>query len=155
MSCLKPEELMSLIYMEGKPEDLIKYKAHIKSCSNCFDEFMEINEVRASFKNEKVSSKPQVIVIKSKEREYGYGTFAVAALFLFTIALSFFTSNSVSKMKNQQKVIVAKQATIDNDLAKTKYLMEDYSKQNYMLMMGLKDYFDNNMKTLKVNYEKF
>lgn len=155
MNCLKPEEIMSLVYLEDRPENIVKYKNHIKTCSKCFDEFMEFNEVRNTLKEDGKVISPQVIVIKSKPKEFGYGSFAVAAVFLMTLALSYFVSNSLKQIKKEQVIMAKKQETINTELQKTSYLMEDYSKQNYMLMMGLKDYIDNNMGTMKVKYEKF
>jgi len=155
MSCLTPEQIMSLVYGEDSPENIIKFKNHIKKCSECFDEYMEFNEVRNAFREDEKSVSPQVIIVKSSPKEFSYGSFAVAAVFLFTLALSYFVTGSVNKLRKEQQLIVTKQATMNKELQKTSYLMEDYSKQNYMLMMGLKDYIDNNMETMKVRYEKF
>jgi len=154
MSCLTPEEMMSLVYGEDLPENIQKYKNHIKKCSKCLDEFLELNEVRNTFK-EKEFSTPQVVVVKAPDKEFSYGSFAVAAIFLMTLALSYFVTGTVGKLKKEQKIIAQKQETMNKELQKASYLIEDYSKQNYMLMMGLKDYIDNNMKTMKVSYEKY
>jgi hypothetical protein len=154
MSCLTPEELMSLVYGEDTVENIQKYKNHIKQCSQCLDNFFELNETRNMFKN-KNSENPQVVILKSPKKEYGYGAFAVAAVFLMTLALSYFVTGTVAKLKKEQKIIAKKQEIMDKELQKASYLIEDYSKQNYMLMMGLKDYVDNNMKTMRASYEKY
>ncbi len=154
MNCLTPEEMMSLVYGEDLPENIQKYKNHIKQCPKCLDEFLELNEVRNVFK-EKEQSALGVIIVKSPKKEFSYGSFAVAAVFLMTLALSYFVTGTVGKLKKEQKIIAQKQETMNKELQKASYLIEDYSKQNYMLMMGLKDYIDNNMKTMKVSYEKY
>ncbi len=157
MNCLNEKQLMELLYNEGEREDIKNYKEHIFSCKKCFEEFMNLVEIREYFKNNEREN-TQVVVIAPPKQNLGTKMLTAAAVIMMALSLVF-SGIQIKKIEKTQKELTIAKAELNKKIQEVSYKTEKTAKDNYMLLMGLKNYVDSvylsNQNTRRVNYERF
>ncbi len=160
MNCLSKEQLMELLYKEGDSNNLKQYKEHILECKECAKEFLELIEIRDYLKDiGEEKSEPVVIVLENKAKNNMLSKFTLAAASLILAFSLIFTSFQVKKVENAEKRIAQTSVKLERQIEEVSYKTEKTARDNYLLIMGLKNYIDsailNNQNTRRASYEKF
>ncbi len=160
MKCLNQEQLMELLYKEGKKSDLQEYKNHIINCKDCLKKFIELVEAREYLKDlEKEQSEPIVIVLENRKRMPAFSKIAAIAATLLLAFSLIFTVYQTKRIEAAEKRIAFASRKLEREIEEVSYKTEKTARDNYMLIMGLKNYIDsaifNNQNTRRASYEKF
>ena len=160
MKCLNEQQLMELLYREGEQKQLEEYKNHILECKSCMSEFMELLEVRnylAEIKEEK--HQPEIIVLEKKNNGNIFSRLALIAASLILGFSILFSTYQIKKIERKEKQIALMNNKLQKQIEEVSYKTEKIAKDNYLLIMGLKNYIDSaimkQQNTRRVNYEKF
>ncbi len=160
MNCLNEQQLMELLYREGDPKDLKQYKKHLLACKKCTQEFLELIEVREYLKDiGEERQEPIVIVMgRKKEKNLFSRLMLVAASLIFAFSL-IFTVYQNHKIQQAEKRIAQTSVQLQKQIEEVSYKTEKTARDNYMLIMGLKNYIDsaiiNKQNTRRASYDKF
>ncbi|BBB33153.1 hypothetical protein TTHT_1675 [Thermotomaculum hydrothermale] len=160
MNCLNEQQLMELLYREGNPENLKNYKNHLLECKKCTKEFLELIEIRDYLKGiGEENVEPVVIVMNNKPKKDMFSRFALVAASLILAFSIIFTGYQTKKVENAQKAIAQASINLEKRIDEVSYKTEKTARDNYLLIMGLKNYIDsslmNNQNTRRATYEKF
>lgn len=160
MKCLNEQQFMELLYRDGEQKQLEEYKNHILECKHCMSEFLELLEARnylAEIKEDRIQ--PEIIVLEKKSNG---NLFSKLALIAASLVLGFsilFSTYQIKKIERKEKQIAMMSHKLQKQIEEVSYKTEKIAKDNYLLIMGLKNYIDsaimNQQNTRRVNYEKF
>lgn len=160
MNCLNEQQFMELLYKEGDALKLKEYKDHIFQCKKCMKEFIELMEVRdylQDIKEDNIS--PVVIITQPKTNINFFNKFALIAASLILAFSVLFSFYQVKKIEHAEKRIARVSMNLEKQVEEVSYKTEKTAKDNYLLIMGLKNYIDsaimNQQNTRRASYEKF
>ncbi|GEM_PF-2726919 len=161
MKCLSNEQLMELLYREGEHKNLEQYKKHLFECKECLKEFMELMEVREYLKDsEKESQRPVIVIVGEKKKSNWASKLTAAAAILLFASTVIFSVYQTKKIEKAEKKINMATLNLEKKIEEVNYKTEKTAKDNYMLLLGLKNYIDStlynsNQNPRRANYERF
>ncbi len=151
MKCLSPEQMMQLVYGEGDAETLSALQQHVSSCSHCQTEYWSLMEVHQWVsRQEQLKPAPAPIILKPGRTLYQRlrGGLVAAALLIAVVSGAFRLHTVSDEMERLQ----ARNHALDQQLQQAQYRMDQSHRDQYMLMMALKDYMDQNLTDRRVSY---
>ncbi len=160
MNCLNEQQLMELLYREGDPENLKKYKKHLSECGKCTEEFLELVEVREYLKGIGEEKQLPIVIVmdRKKEKKIFSRLMLAAASLIFAFSL-IFTVYQSHKIQQAEKRIAQTSVQLQKEIEEVSYKTEKTARDNYLLIMGLKNYIDtaivNRQNTRRASYDKF
>ncbi len=161
MNCLSREQLLELLYREGDNNNLNLYKQHILECKDCLRDFLELVEAREYLKEiEKEKENPVVIVLDKKKRSPWLTKAGLIAATLILVTTVIFSGYQMKRLQLAEKRIAYSNKIIEKKIEEVSLKSEKAAKDNYLLLLGLKNYVDSvvyrkNENTRRVNYERF
>ena len=155
MKCLNSVQMMELLYGEADPVTLKEWRNHLTQCGSCREAFWQLKDSSDWVRKNDSTAQAQVIFIASppQKRRFPIGLGAAAAVILaiwIGISASYF-----SRFQKQAETLVARQQQVEKKIQNTTLQVQDTNRNQYMMLLALKDYLDKNYQTRKVNYEKF
>ena len=160
MNCLNEQQLMELLYREGEPDNLKKYKQHLLECGKCTKEFLELVEVREYLKSiGEEKPEPIIIVMDRKKEKKIFSRLMLAAASMILAFSLVFTTYQSHKIQQAEKRIAQTNLQLQKQIEEVSYKTEKTARDNYLLIMGLKNYIDttimNRQNTRRASYDKF
>ena len=160
MNCLNEQQVMELLYREGDPNNLKEYKKHLLECGKCTKEFLDLIEVREYLKDVgEEKQEPIIIVMDNKKDKNLLSRFMLTAASLILAFSLVFTVYQSQKIQQAEKRIAQTSVKLEREIEEVSYKTEKTARDNYLLIMGLKNYIDtaivNRQNTRRASYDKF
>ncbi len=153
MKCLNPIEVMELLYGETDPATLEKGREHLAQCPKCRAAYWQLKDTRDWIAKNDSKELPLVFLLPPAPARSSAGLkiAAAAVLALFIATGSFYAA----RFQKQSNMLVAKQQLMEQKLQNANFQIQETNRNQYMMLLALKDYLDKNYQTRKVSYEKF
>ena len=151
MNCLTKEQLIELVYAEEYDTGLVELQKHLVTCESCSRSYWELvavhNWVR---KHDRQEPAPAPIILKpARTLLQRLSGMAAAAALLLTLATG---SMQLVRLTGQVETLQTRNQNLDQQLQQAQYRMDQSHRDQYMLMMALKDYMDQNLSDRRVSY---
>ena len=153
MSCLNAEELISLLYGETDRERLAAWRTHLETCKTCQHAFWSLKDTHDWIQQNDASEAPVFVVLQSPKQSMNR-FFSAAAVVVLAIALAFGYQH-MTQLNSQSTQLLARQTKLEQSLQDATVRARETNKNQYMMLLALKDYLDKNYQTRKVSYETF
>ncbi len=155
MKCLESVELMELLYAEADPETLLRWRNHLTECEKCRTAYWQLNDTRDWFRRNKPEPEPVVILMSPPPKNSFFHRVritAAAAVLVFFIGMG---SLYLNQLHRETKTLLVRQSQVEQKLRNTNLQVQDTNRNQYMMLLALKDYLDKNYQTRKVSYDRF
>ncbi|NOZ13946.1 MAG: hypothetical protein GXO69_09935 [Acidobacteria bacterium] len=154
MKCLKPAEMMELLYGETDPATLQKGREHLAQCSKCRNAYWQLKDTRDWLGKNDNREQPVIFILPPpavKKPAVGLKIAAAAILAILIGAGGFYAA----RFQKQTETLLAHQQQMEQKLENASFRIQETNRNQYMMVLALKDYLDKNYQTRKVSYEKF
>ncbi|MCK5878607.1 MAG: hypothetical protein KAH24_02440 [Holophagae bacterium] len=153
MKCLESVEMMELLYGEADPATLQRWRTHLVECPDCRKVFWQLKDTRDWVRKNDSTDQPVVVLMAppSQKRSSALKV-AAAAVLLICVGIG---GLFVSRFQKETQTLLARQQQVEEKLQNTTLQVQDTNRNQYMMLLALKDYLDKNYQTRKVSYEEF
>ncbi len=153
MKCLESVEMMELLYGESDAATLQKWRTHLVECPDCRNTYWQLKDTRDWVRKNDSTDQPVVVLMAPSHQKRNSGLKAVAAA-IIAICIGI-AGLYVTRFQKQTETLMARQQQVEQKLQNTALQVQDTNRNQYMMLLALKDYLDKNYQTRKVSYEQF
>ena len=154
MNCLTPEELIALLYRETDPDSIRAGRKHLQDCASCAERYWELHDTRFWVHQQDHLEKTADTVLIPQPRGWRGRIASVAAGFCLIAALGW-TGFRTQQLEQQLVRIQTENQQVENWIQRAENRLDESNRNQYMLMLGLKDYMDQNFMQRRVSYETY
>ncbi len=154
MNCLTPEQLIALLYGEGNQETIRAGRAHLQQCDTCARAYWELHDTRQWVRQQdRLETQPQALVLP-QPRTWFSRTATIAAGFVLVMALGW---SGFRTRQLEERLVSMQQENhqVEQWIQRTENRLDESNRNQYMLMLGLKDYMDQNFMQRRASYETY
>ncbi len=154
MNCLTSEQLIALLYGEGTPETIHQGRSHLQVCDTCAQAYWELHDTRQWVHQQDKLETPSTTLVLSQSRSRFPRAAGIAAGFILVLVLGW--SGFRTHQLEQRLVSIQKDnQQVEQWIQRTENRLDDSNRNQYMLMLGLKDYMDQNFMQRRASYETY
>lgn len=154
MKCLTPEQLIAVLYGEGNTETIRQGRSHLQECDTCAQAYWELHDTRQRVQQHDKLETPAPTVVLSQPRSRFSRAATIAAGFILVMVLGW--SGFRTHQLEQQLVSMQQDSKqVEQWIQRTENRLDDSNRNQYMLMLGLKDYMDQNFMQRRASYETY
>jgi len=150
MTCLKHPDLMELIYGEAKRERLADWHRHLADCPDCLTAYLDLKETHDWIQRHKEPDHTPLPILLPGPHRQSRGGWVAAAVAVVLMGLSLFQS---ARATRTLQAVQGQLSAMDHRVAQAEYRMDENTRDQYYLLMALKEYTDRNMNERRAGYE--
>ncbi|PJB77767.1 MAG: hypothetical protein CO090_08180 [Acidobacteria bacterium CG_4_9_14_3_um_filter_49_7] len=154
MKCLDSVEMMELLYGEASPAALQNWRDHLVECPDCRNTYWQLNDTRDWLHKNDATDRPVVLLMAPPSVKKASFALRAAAAAIFALFLSV-AGLYITHAQKQTATLLARQQQVEQKLQNAALQVQDTNRNQYMMLIALKDYLDQNYQTRKVSYEQF
>lgn len=155
MKCLNSVEMMELLYHEADPATLEKWRNHLLECPVCRNSYWQLDDTRQWLNKNDSADQPVVLLMAPPSKRQPTSALKIAAAAVLAVFLSVAAGLYVTRAQKETATLVARQQKVEQKLQNAALQFQDTNRNQYMMLLALKDYLDHNYQTKKVSYEQF
>ena len=151
MKCLTPEQLLELIYGETTAEAVSSHRQHLTHCNRCSKEYWNLLDIHRWVHQQDGQEPAPTPIILNPGRTVLQRLTGIAAALTLSVALAAGMAQFL-RLNRHVEVLQTRNQALDQQLQQAQFRMDQSHRDQYMLMMALKDYMDQNMVERRVSY---
>ncbi|RLE20243.1 MAG: hypothetical protein DRJ08_07240 [Acidobacteria bacterium] len=154
MNCLNSVEMMELLYGEADPATLHTWRKHLAECPDCRNAYWQLKDTSDWFRKKDSGEVTPLVILMAPPSSGVHKALKFAAAAVLAVCLGF-AGLYVNRFQQQTQTLLARQQQVEQKIRNTSLEMQDTNRNQYMMLLALKDYLDKNYQTRKVSYEQF